>query len=86
MPKITSDMSMVELGQILQRIRESVGMSRSELAEKIGTRYDVIRLYEEGQRIMRVDRLFEILDALGIHLLEFLSLETMSRGKPEEPL
>ena len=85
MPKITSDMSLLELGQILQRLREAAGMSRSELAGKIGTRYDIIRLYEEGQRVMRVDRLLEILDALGIHLTELLHLKTAGNtgGKPE---
>ena len=41
-------------------------MTREDLADMLGTRYDVIRLYEEGQRIMKIDRLFEILNALDI--------------------
>ena len=55
-------------GKLLQEIREAAGMSRQELAEKVGCKYEDIRLYEKGQRVMRIDRLFRILNVLGVHL------------------
>ena len=63
-----TDNEIQKLGMTLQWCREAVGMSRAELAEKVGTRYDVIRMYETGDRIMKVDRLFRILDVLGVRL------------------
>ena len=83
MPKITNNEGVLELGQLLRRRREAIGMSRTEMAEKIGTRYDVIRLYEEGQRIMRIDRLFDILKALNLHLSENLSVNIADTAKVE---
>ena len=59
-----------ELEKLLRDRRQSRGMSRQELAELIDSRYDVIRLYEHGERIMKLDKLFKILDALGISLSE----------------
>ena len=55
-------------GGLLRDIRETVGMSRKELAEKVGCKYEDIRLYEKGERVMRLDRLFRILHVLGVHL------------------
>ena len=65
-----------DLGKQLQDRRESLGMSRQELAEKVDSRYDVIRLYEKGERIMKLDKLFRILDALEISLSEDFVLRT----------
>ena len=74
MPKITNSAFVLDLGKLLQRRREAIGMTRDGLAEKIGTKYEVIRLYEEGQRVMKIDRLFEILEALGIPTKSCLSV------------
>ena len=65
-----------ELERLLRDRRQSCGMSRQELAELIDSRYDVIRLYEQGERIMMLDKLFRILDALGISLSEDFVLRT----------
>ena len=73
MPKIKGNAYVVELGRLLQRRREYLGISREALADTLGTKYEVIRLYEEGQRIMKVDRLFEILVALDISVSDFLN-------------
>ena len=54
------------LGNLLRDIREAIGMSRQDLAEKVGCKYEDIRLYERGERIMRIDRLFRILNVLGV--------------------
>ena len=66
MAEVDSGMNAVEFGKLIQRRRESIGMSREELAAIVGSKYEVIRLYEEGKRVMKIDRFFAILDALGI--------------------
>lgn len=66
MPKIMDNMAIVELGRLFQKRREAIGMTRETLARIVGTTYEVIRLYEEGQRVMKIDRLLAILEALGI--------------------
>ena len=63
-----------KIGKILKQRRESIGMSRSTLAMKIGTTYDIIRLYEEGKRAMRLDRLLVLFDALGLPVSGILSV------------
>ena len=73
---MTEITSCSELGKLLRDRREARGMSRQELAELIDSRYDVIRLYEHGERIMKLDKLFKILDALGISLSEDFVLRT----------
>ena len=65
-----------DLGKLLRDRRESLGMSRQELAEKADSRYDVIRLYEHGERVMKLDKLFRILNALEISLSEDFVLKT----------
>lgn len=65
-----------DLGKLLRDRRESLGMSRQELAEKADSRYDVIRLYEHGERVMKLDKLFKILNALEISLSEDFVLKT----------
>ena len=71
----TINTQLLHLGNILKLRRESLGMSRQQLAEKVGARYDIICLYEQGRRAMRVDRLFAILDALGLRLADNFTLE-----------
>ena len=76
MPKIKGNAYVVELGRLLQRRREYLGISREALADTLGTKYEVIRLYEEGQRIMKVDRLFEILGNYSVvHLVLMLHIK-----------
>ena len=72
MPKAGGNEFVTKLGRLIQLRRESMGLSREALAEKTGTKYEVIRLYEEGQRVMKVDRLFEILEALDVPVMDCL--------------
>ena len=74
MPKISGNKFVVELGKLLQHRREALGMTREELAERAGIRYDVIQMYEEGQRTMKIDRLFEILNALDISVADCMAV------------
>lgn len=66
----------IHIGKFLKQRREYMGMSRETLASAVGTTYNTIRLYEEGLRIMRVDRLCELLEALGLGVLDCFSIKT----------
>ena len=66
MKKEEQDEALRTTGNLLKERRESIGMSRSTLAMKVGTTYESIRFYEEGRRAMRLDRLFALMSALGI--------------------
>lgn len=57
---------LVELGKNIQKQRELLGMSQEGLGLDIGTNRNAIYLYETAQRVMKVDRLFDIADALMI--------------------
>lgn len=57
---------LVELGKNIQKQRELLGMSQEGLGLDIGTNGNAIYLYETAQRVMKVDRLFDIADALMI--------------------
>lgn len=76
MKELDIDNEIKKLGMTLKWCREAAGMSRAEVAEKVGTRYDVIRMYETGDRIMKVDRLFCILDVLGVRLSDDFVLKS----------
>ena len=67
------DEAMKKLGTWLKGCRERAGLSRGTLAVKLGTTYETIRLYEEGKRVMKIDRFLEILAALNIDLDDLLS-------------
>lgn len=56
----------VELGQNIQKQREFMGMTQEELGLEIGTTGNSIYLYETAQRMMKVDKLFDIADALMV--------------------
>lgn len=57
---------LVELGKNIQKQREFLGMSQESLGLDVGTNGNAIYLYETAQRVMKVDRLFDIADALMI--------------------
>ena len=66
MPKISQNAEVVKIGKWIKERRESLRISRNELAAKIHSTYEMVRLYEEGQCVMRVDRLCEIAQVLGV--------------------
>lgn len=57
---------LVELGQNIQRQREFLGMSQETLALELGTGKETISRYESAQVIMKVDRFFELAEALYV--------------------
>ncbi|MDO4167929.1 MAG: helix-turn-helix transcriptional regulator, partial [Eubacteriales bacterium] len=62
----TDNPDLVELGKNIQKQREFMEMSQEELGLDVGSNKNTIYLYETAQRVMKVDRLFEIADALMV--------------------
>lgn len=56
----------IEVGQNIQKQREFQGMSQEALALEIGTNGAAVSKYETGQREMKLDKLFQIADALHV--------------------
>ena len=76
MPRVKSSEEARIIGRWLKRSREACHMTREELAEKVHSSYEMIRLYEEGLCIMHVDRLCQLARALGVDSeLGFLSTD-----------
>lgn len=64
--KTLENADLVELGKNIQKQREFLGMSQESLGLDIGSNGNAIYLYETAQRVMKVDKLFAIADALLI--------------------
>lgn len=64
--KTLENTDLVELGKNIQKQREFLGMSQESLGLDIGSNGNAIYLYETAQRVMKVDKLFAIADALLI--------------------
>lgn len=54
------------IGSAIQRVRESKGMTRGELAAILGADEDAVTQYEDGTILMDVDTLFAVTMALGV--------------------
>lgn len=63
----------------LEQARQAAGLSRLELAERIGTDTDVIRLWEEGGARPGVKNLLRIANSLGLEIRDLYQPE-VSRG------
>lgn len=49
-----------QLGENINKYREAVGLTREELAEKIGVSYSTIAMYERGEREPNIKTLIEL--------------------------
>lgn len=54
------------VGKAIQRVRESKGMTRGELAEILGADEEAVTQYEDGSVLMDVDTMFSMTKALGV--------------------
>lgn len=57
---------LIELGNRIREQRDGADMSQEQLAEKIGVIGNTISRMELAETVMKVDKLFRILDALEI--------------------
>ena len=65
-------MNQKEIGKKIKSIRESQGISRDQLAEKLNLSSYSIRNYEHGQRGVNLKNLNKFADALGVPVSEIL--------------
>lgn len=64
MPKIVDSTDIRELGENILQKRMEKHMTQQELGESIGINSNMIHLYESAQIIMKVDKLFLLVNAL----------------------
>lgn len=62
-----------EVGSRMRRLREGLGLSPAELAEKVGVTPDQIRDWESGQGVAPYDTIKAIAAALGTTSDAFVS-------------
>ena len=65
MPKIVDSTDIRELGENILRKRLENHMTQEELGYFAGVSGNTVHLYESAQIIMKVDKLFLLVDALG---------------------
>lgn len=65
-------MNQKEIGKKIKSIRESQGISREQLAEKLNLSSYSVRNYEQGQRGVNLKNLNKFADALGVPVSEIL--------------
>ncbi len=75
---------LVELGKNIQKQREFLGISQEDLGLEVGTGKETISRYESAQVVMRVDRFFELAEALYITPTE-LSPKQLSNQQEIDP-
>ncbi len=63
----------VEIAPRLRGLRESVGLSVEELAEKIKVRPDTVQVYEEGETEIPVSFLKDVAQACGVDLTSLIA-------------
>ena len=54
----------IEVGENIRKRREALGISQNELAIQVDTSASAMYLYENGRRIMGLDKWFQIADML----------------------
>ncbi|MCI6767486.1 helix-turn-helix domain-containing protein [Porcincola intestinalis] len=66
------------VGRRIREIRMAVGLSQTELGEKIGLSADRVRKYENGARKPKSDLIKKIADVLGVEPIAFVDPVTVN--------
>jgi len=72
MPKRTNSKIQIEFGENLRRIRESKGLSLSEVSARCDVDKSNIAKVENGQFNIQLTKIFELAKGLGIEAKELL--------------
>jgi transcriptional regulator with XRE-family HTH domain len=67
-PQKTSEV----LGQRLRLARKALGLTQKDLAIKLGITFQQLQKYEKGTNRISVDRLYEVVDILGIDMKDLI--------------
>lgn len=65
MPKIVVPADILELGDNILQKRQAEKLTQEQLGYLVGITGNTIHLYESAQSIMKVDKLFLLIEALG---------------------
>jgi len=60
-----------EIGRKIRQLRKGLGLSQSELAEKIGVSFQQVQKYEKGLTRVSVMRLQQISEVFGVNIASF---------------
>lgn len=63
------------MGEAIRALRTAANMTVAELAKKSGIKSRVIRSWERGERVPRVDRAKRLSDALGVGVEKLFTAE-----------
>ena len=67
------------VGEIIRQARKATGLTQEEVSEKLGLSRSVIAKYETGAISPTIDRLIEIMDAIGVQFNISIQTETTKR-------
>ena len=72
-----------EINQRIKQARKKIGLTQTQLAQKIGITTQAVQQWEDGSTIPRIGRLTEIAQALGVPVdwLQFGEQETVVQNK-----
>lgn len=62
---LSSEISAIELGSYLSRVRERAGVKQAELARRVTWSQAVVSRIESGERVVAADELNQLLEAIG---------------------
>jgi transcriptional regulator with XRE-family HTH domain len=65
-----------EIGRLVRAQRQQLGLSQSDLAERIGVTFQQVQKYENGSNRISIGRLTRIAEALGVPPTFFFARET----------
>lgn len=61
----------IHVGKMIRQRRWLTGMTQQKLAEMVGIKFQQIQKYETGANRVSASRLWDIADALGVHVAFF---------------
>lgn len=67
----------MSMGQHIKEARLKAGITQAELADKLGIPYQSIGQWERGLRTPKIETLRKIAKALGIHIVELITGESV---------
>ena len=68
-----------EIGGLIRNYRKAKNLTQDELSEKICKSKSTISKYEKGEIAVDIETLYEIADALGVHVEQLLSQRSFER-------
>lgn len=68
-----------EIGGLIRNYRKAKNLTQDELSEKICKSKSTISKYEKGEIAVDIETLYEIADAIGVHVEQLLSQRSFER-------